>query len=151
VDKMPFLLIHHSFSQIMASVDIQLWNNMCADKLISLADVTVDSAIEKRMLKETKIGWIVWDKTKRIRTITHKDTRGKDRNSVVAVLSKGTDKSNAYAQYQRAANANALILTGDVTTSDYVVGKYIGFHSRFHSYFSHEDFYDLTRPRSRTI
>ena len=135
----------------MASVDIDLWNRMCAHNHTSLADVTIDSAIEKRMLKKTKVGWIIWDKTKRIRTVSHKDTRGKDRNSVVAVLSKGTDKSNAYAQHRRAINADALIWTGDVTNSDYVVGKYVGFHSRFHSYFSHEDFYDLTRPRSRTI
>ena len=124
---------------------------MCSDNHTSLLDVTVEAAIEKRALKQTKVGWIVYDKKKRIRTISLRDTRGKDRNNLVAVLSKGTDKSNPYALHRRAADANTLILTGNVTHPEYVVGTYVGFNSRFHTYFSHEDFHDLTRPRSRTV
>jgi len=56
-------------------------------------------------------------------------------------------KHNAYTQIRRAADANSLILTGKILPG-YVVGTYVGFHSRFHTYFSIEDFDNLTRSKT---
>lgn len=125
----------------MASVDIARWNQLNDHHHTSLANITVKSAIDNRPLRNTKAGWIIWD-GKKISTVASKDVRGKHRNSIVAVLSKGTDKQNVYAKHRRAADANNLILDSNIVEPGYVVCTYVGFQSRFHTYFSLDEFYN---------
>ena len=129
----------------MASIDIDRWNKLCKQHHTTLADITVDAAIDKRKLRNTKTGWVIWDNKNGISTVASKSIMGKHRNDNVAVLSKGNH--NAYTQTRRAADANSLILTGKILPG-YVVGTYVGFNSRFHTYFSMEDFDNLTQSKT---